>query len=157
MFAMLLLTSVMGLQDTGLGAALDSDAPIDLAAQRCELFEVEDRYVCTGEVRVTQGEAIITADKMTITGASSGDGFTRIEGEGQVRYASGPNAVSGERAVYDGPNNLLTVTGGVVVIQGEQVMVGGELVYNTETKAIVFTPGPDGRVRGLFRTASKTE
>ena len=131
-----------------------SDLPYDISAERCEVFEVEDKIKCTGRVRVVQGEAILTADEMTVFGATSAAGFERIEGEGDVRYAEGVNAVSGRSAVFDGVNSTITVIGDVVVIQGEQVMVGGRLVYNTETGAMVFEPGETGRVRGVFYTAN---
>ncbi|MEM9422716.1 MAG: LptA/OstA family protein [Pseudomonadota bacterium] len=133
---------------------LDASKPIDLSATRCEVFENEDTVECTGDVRVTQGPAILTADRMKIFGATAGEGFQRIEGHGDVRYSSEDNAVSGDKAVYDGPANTITVTGDVVVVQGEQVMLGGELIYNTLTRAIVFSPAEDGRVRGLFFTKS---
>lgn len=136
---------------------LSGDAPIDVAAGRCEVFEADDIIECTGDVRITQGDALLSADRVKIFGAGDGEGFKRIEGEGQVRYASGDNALSGQRAVYDGPNTTITVVGDVLVLQGDQVMSGGKLVYNTTTKAMVFTPGPDGRVRGVFNTASTAQ
>ncbi len=138
----------------GPSLGLDASKPIDLSAARCEVFENQDTVECTGNVRVTQGPALLTADRMIIYNATGGDGFQRIEGYGNVRYASEDNAVSGNEATYDGPTNTITVTGDVVVVQGEQVMLGGQLIYNTLTRAIVFSPAEDGRVRGLFYTNS---
>ncbi|MEE4349123.1 MAG: LptA/OstA family protein [Pacificimonas sp.] len=151
-----LLFQGVGLEGTG-ALAPDSDAPIDLAAERCEVFENEDTARCAGAVRLVQGDAILTADEMTIFGFSHPDGVRRIEGSGNVRYASGPNAISGATAVYDASATTITVTGDVVVIQGDQIMAGGELVYNTATGALQFSPGADGRVRGLFYSAAQRQ
>ncbi|WOI52899.1 LptA/OstA family protein [Parvularcula sp. LCG005] len=128
--------------------------PIDISADgSCEFLDQQDRIKCVGDVRVTQGISILSADEMTVDGVSSDGGFNRIESRGNVRYADGENAVSGELAIYDASTSIITVTGNVIVIQGEQIMVGGELIYNTSTGAMSFTPGADGRVRGLFYTA----
>jgi len=134
------------------GAGLSGSLPVDVSAGRCEVFENEDVIECTGAVRVTQGDALLSADRMKIYGAGGGDGFDKIEGEGNVRYAAGLNAVSAGWALYDGETTTITATGDVVVLQGDQVMAGGKVVYNTTTRAMVITPGADGRVRGVFHT-----
>lgn len=132
--------------------SFDPSLPVDLSAGRCEAREQEDRVTCTGSVRVTQGDAILSAAKMSLFGVNTPSGLRRIEAEGEVRYASGPNAVSGASGVYDAASTTLTVTGDVIVIQGSQVMTGGRLIYNTETGDVEFGPGSGGRVRGLFYT-----
>lgn len=134
------------------GFGLDNSQPIDLAAERCEALNGGQVVECTGAVRVVQGPDLMTADRMKIYTAENDGGFERIESEGNFRYTSGINAVSGDYAIYDGPANTITVTGDVVVVQGEQVMVGGKLIYNTVARSIIFSPGEDGRVRGLFHT-----
>lgn len=132
----------------------DRSLPIDLSAGRCEASEMEDRVTCSGSVRVVQGEAILTAETMTLFGVNDAEGLRRIEAEGEVRYANGPNAISGHSGIYDAVATELVVTGDVIVIQDGQVMTGGELIYNTETGDVLFTPGREGRVRGLFYTRS---
>lgn len=155
---MLFLVSLMGMtvlsgQDLP-APALRDDQPIDVTAARCEVFDNEDTLRCEGSVRVAQGESILAAERMTIYGTQAEGGFRRIEAEGAVRYAKGDNAMSGKSAVYDAASSTLTVTGDVVVVQADQVMTGGRLVYNTTTGATLFTPPEGGRVRGVFYTAS---
>lgn len=155
---MLFLISLMGItllsgQDVP-APTLRDDRPIDVTAARCEVFENEDTVRCEGSVRVAQGEAILAAERMTIFGTRAEGGFERIEAVGGVRYATGDNAMSGNSAIYDAASSTLTVTGDVVVVQADQVMTGGRLVYNTVTGATIFTPPEGGRVRGVFYTAS---
>lgn len=135
-------------------ARLDGSKPVDVSAARCEVLKTEDTVECTGEVRVSQGEAILTGDRLKIFGTSATGGFRRIEGEGNIRYGNGIDAISGSTATYDAASSTIVVTGDVIVVQGPQVMTGGKLTYNTTTGAIAFQPGADGRVRGLFYTAS---
>ncbi|RFB05596.1 LptA/OstA family protein [Parvularcula marina] len=155
---MLILVSLMGmtmLSSQDLPAqTLRDDQPIDVSAGRCEVFENEDTVRCEGAVRVSQGEAILAADRMTIYGTQEEGGFRRIEAEGAVRYATGENAMSGQSATYDAATTTLTLIGDVVVVQADQVMTGGQLVYNTTTGATLFTPPNGGRVRGVFYTAN---
>lgn len=165
---MVAASSIIGVVAAGLGAlcfsaqgptsgagpmTLRDDLPIDVSAERCEVFENEDAVRCNGNVRVRQADAILTGDVMTIIGLSEEGGFRRIEAVGNVRYASGTDAISGARGVYDAPTTTVTVTGDVVAITKDQIMTGGELIYNTETGRTVFSAGSKGRVRGLFYTA----
>lgn len=146
---MLIALGLTMIQGAGVPEFRD-DKPIDISAERCEIFDNQDTWQCEGSVRVAQGDAILSAGKMTIFGTKSENGFSRIEAFGSVRYASGVNAMSGNAATYDAANTTLTLTGDVVVVEGEQIMTGGRLVYNTTTGATVFTPPPSGRVRGVF-------
>ncbi|MBB4659350.1 LptA/OstA family protein [Parvularcula dongshanensis] len=136
-------------------AGLSSDEPISVDAQRCDALQREDRVICTGEVMIAQGPALLTADRMEITFAPGTQDFTRIEGEGRVRYASGEDAISGRAGVFDAATSTITVTGDVVVVQGEQVITGDRLVYNTETGALSFSAADGGRVRGLFQATKE--
>lgn len=142
-------------QDVAVG--FGGKEPIDIAASRCEASDGGDTLNCTGTVRITQGDAILSAEEITVFGANSEAGFERIVGRGSVRFANGENKLSGDRADYDGTSTTLTVVGNVVVVQGTQVMTGGELIYNTVTRAMVFTPDATGRVRGLFFTGSQDQ
>ncbi|MEM9233511.1 MAG: LptA/OstA family protein, partial [Pseudomonadota bacterium] len=135
--------SLLGTQDIGVPTLRD-DQPIDVSAGRCEVFENQDTVRCEGSVRVSQGEAILAANLMTIYGTQAEGGFRRIEAEGDVRYATGDNAMSGKSAVYDAATTTLTVTGDVVVVQADQVMTGGRLIYNTTSGATVFMPSDGG-------------
>ncbi|WP_031554354.1 LptA/OstA family protein [Parvularcula oceani] len=130
---------------------LSSDAPISVDAQRCDALQREDRLVCTGEVRISQAEALLTADRVVINFLPGTQDFRTIEGEGNVRYANGEDAISGDAGTFDAETSTITVTGDVVVVQGEQIITGERLVYNTETGALSFSAGEGGRVRGLFR------
>ena len=145
------LTSAASAQVQTPRIGLQSDAPIDLDAESCDAFQAEDRVVCTGDVVVAQGPALLTAQRMEIRFKPGTQEFSRIEGEGGMRYASGPDAISGETGVFDSATSTVTVTGDVVVVQGEQVITGERLVYNTATGALSFSAAPGGRVRGLFR------
>ncbi len=128
-----------------------SDAPIDITGEQFEAFRDRDYVVWTGDVQVVQGEAILTAPKLTIFGVESGN-LQRINAEGGIRYTNGAEAISSRDAVYSAEDETVIFTGDVVVVQGEQVLTGGRLVYYTQTGQLNFTSAGDDRVRGIFIT-----
>lgn len=140
-----------GAGPTGAGLGGDPGAPITLEADRCDLLERQQETVCEGSVRIAQGAALLTSDRVTLRFFEGTQNPRYIEGTGRVRYANGEDAIGGERGVFDAGTNTVTVTGDVVVVQGEQVLTGERLVYNTQTGALSFSAARGGRVRGLFR------
>ena len=132
----------------------NSDEPIELDAKEgCDgSLDGSAAYVCRGDVVLAQGPAILTAQMLALTFYEGTQDPKRIEAEGGVRYASGEDAISGAAGVFDADASTITVTGDVVVVQGEQVITGERLVYNTETGAISLQAAPGQRVRGLFVT-----
>ena len=131
-----------------------SDAPIELDAQDGCDGDINGLtpFVCRGDVVLSQGPSILTADTLSLTFYPGTQDPKRIEAEGRVRYASGLDAISGRAGVFDADASTITVTGDVVVVQGDQVVTGERLVYNTQTGAISLAAAPGQRVRGLFVT-----
>ena len=133
------------------GIGGDPEAPITLEADRCELLDQQQETICEGSVRIAQGTALLTSDRVLLRFFEGTQEPRYIEGTGRLRYANGDDAIGGERGVFDAQTSTVTVTGGVVVVQGEQVLTGERLVYNTQTGALSFSAAEGGRVRGLFR------
>jgi lipopolysaccharide export system protein LptA len=126
-----------------------TDAPIDITGDR---LEVEgDVATWSGAVRAVQGEAILSADTLVADMTEGGD-VSRIQASGQVRYSNGKQAITGKRGVYDAAARTITMIEDVVVVEGEQVMVGGELVYWIDSGRILFTAPAGRRIRGIFHT-----
>ena len=162
---MRLLSVMLGLAGLGLGAAPaaaqgiggDTDAPITLEAERCELLDQQQETICEGSVRIAQGAALLTSDRVVLRFFEGTQDPRYIEGIGRVRYANGDDAIGGARGVFDAQTSTVTVTGDVVVVQGEQVLTGERLVYNTQTGALSFSAAEGGRVRGLFRPGAAND
>jgi lipopolysaccharide export system protein LptA len=77
----------------------------------------------------------------------------RIEAIGNVYFVTPDQTIRGDRAVYTPGDNLVVMTGDVIVTQGQNVMTGGRLTYNTETQAVTMAGGAGsngGRIRGVF-------
>lgn len=126
-----------------------SDAPIDITGESLEI--VDDVATWTGDVRAVQAEAILTSERLVADLEAGGGGFRRLRAEGQVRYDNGKETIAGSVGVYDADARTITVTGDVVVTQGDTVMTGSSLVYWIDTGRIRFNAAEGGRIRGVFR------
>lgn len=151
------LAAVLAMTAVGAQAQLApgmTDGPIDITGDRLEV--VDDVATWTGNVRAVQGEAILTAERL-VADLDDQQSFTKIRALGTIRYSNGKEQIAGEQAVFDDVARTVTITGDVVVTQGEQVMTGGELVYWVDTGRILFTAPEGKRIRGVFHTKQSGE
>lgn len=124
-----------------------TDEPVDITS---EAAEFQDNYALwTGNVRVVQGEAILTAERIEAT-VTDERVIQSIKAFGRVRYSNGKEAITGERAVFDDKSRTITVTENVIVTQGKQVMSAGAVTYWVDTGKVKFNPEPGKRIRGIF-------
>lgn len=132
----------------------ESGEPIDITGDTAEFQD--NLAVWTGNVRVVQGEAILTTERLEAVLLDDG-GFETITAIGSVRYSNGKEAITGERAVFDDQARTITMTEDVIVTQGKQVLSAGKVTYWVDTGKVLFTPEPGRRIRGLFFTKSEDE
>ena len=129
--------------------APESEGPIDITGDTAEFQD--ELLVWTGNVRVVQGEALLTADRLEAALDEEGD-FTTITAIGSVRYSNGAEAITGRRGVYDDVERTITMTENVLVTQGKQVMSAGKVVYWIDSGQVRFYPEEGRRIRGIFYT-----
>ncbi|WP_375206570.1 LptA/OstA family protein [Hyphococcus sp.] len=135
-------------------SAQDSDEPIDITGDTAEFQD--NLAVWTGNVRVVQGPAILTSERLEAVLTDEGD-FETITAIGSVRYSNGEEAITGERAVFDNAARTIVMTDDVIVTQGKQVMSAGKITYWVDTGKVLFTPEAGKRIRGLFFTKKDEE
>lgn len=99
-----------------------------------------------GRAELTQGDNRIRADRVEGT-ISNGD-LSRVEASGNVYFVTPEQTIRGDRAVYTPANDTIVLTGDVILTQGQNVMTGGRLTYNTRTEAAQMDGA--GRVQGVF-------
>jgi len=102
-----------------------------------------------GRAELTQGDNRIRADR--VEAAVSDGTLTRVEATGDVYFVTPEQTIRGDRAVYTPANDTIVLSGDVILTQGENVMTGGRLTYNTRTEAAEMDGGgQNGRVQGVF-------
>lgn len=104
-----------------------------------------------GRAEVVQGSNRLRAD--SINGAIVSGDLTRVEASGNVYFVTPDQTIRGDRAVYTLASDEVVVTGDVILTQGQNVLTGGRLVYNTRTESARMEGGAGsngGRIRGVF-------
>jgi lipopolysaccharide export system protein LptA len=124
-----------------------SDDPIQIEADRLDVHEGEKLAVYSGNVRVRQGETVLESPELkvfytgeaTVNGAP-GSQVSRIEAGPGVAVRSADQTATGDRVVLEMSQDLVVMTGNVVLTQGPNVVRGERLVVNLDTK--------QGRIEG---------
>jgi lipopolysaccharide export system protein LptA len=118
-----------------------SDNPIQIEADRLEVRDAEKLAVYTGNVKVRQGATILEAPALRVyysgeatTAGAPGSDVSRIEAGPDVRVRSEDQTASGDQVVLDMAQDLVTVSGNVVLTQGPNVVRGERLVVDLATK-----------------------
>lgn len=166
--------ATMGVTITGAGAQVfrnhDSNAPVNMTADRIEVQDRSDRVVVSGNVHVTQAGMTLDAARMTIAysrqqgseAGMSGVDINRIDASGNVMVNKADQTARGNVAIYDLNAKLITMLGNVTLTQGANRLTGGRLVMDLNTGRSTVdgraaggsTPGastsPSGRVSGTF-------
>lgn len=144
----------------------DSNAPVTGSADDVDYRP--NLTIFSGQVDVRQGEVRILSEKMRVHtadnngGAGGISGAHKIEAIGSFYYLTPEQEVRGNRGVYLKETETFTVTGDVVLLQGEgNVVTGDKLVYNLNdgTAKVVGTCkgrkcGSKGRVNILLKNTN---
>ncbi|WP_417483540.1 LptA/OstA family protein [Maricaulis sp.] len=112
----------------------DSSQPLDTIADRIENLDSEGRTILTGHVDITQGDRRIMADRVELVWTQPEDGsrgdIERVVATGHVRYFSPLQNATGDLGVYEMGQDTITLTGDVVITQGENVITTTRFVSN---------------------------
>ena len=121
--------------DTGSGE------PIQIEADRLEVRDADKLAVYSGNVRVRQGVTLLEAPELRVfysgeptAQGAPGSQVSRIEAGPNVMVRSEDQTASGDRAVLDMTQDLVTMSGNVVLTQGPNVVRGERLVINLAAK-----------------------
>ena len=141
----------------------DTNAPVDVSAQRIEVQDRADRAVFVGDVHARQADLTLDTDRLTVAysskaGAGNGTGVQihRLDAAGGVVVHSPSETAKGDFGIYDIDRRLITVLGNVQLNQGSNQVNGSRLVIDLDSGRAVIDGGPPGvnssggRVTGHF-------
>jgi lipopolysaccharide export system protein LptA len=144
----------------------NSNAPVDVTADRIEVQGRADRAIFVGNVHATQAELTLETDRLTVAYSNSpqnngGVQIRRLDAAGGVIVRSPSETAKGDFGIYDLDQKLITVIGNVQLTRGANVVNGQRLVINLDTGRAVVDGGPPGvnqsggRVTGHFTVPQK--
>ena len=147
----------------------NSNAPVDVEADRIEVQDRADRAIFSGNVRVRQSDLSLSSARLTVAYASgAGDPqVQRLDASGGVTVQSPSETATGQFAIYDLNRRLITMIGGVTLVRGASRVQGGRLVIDLSSgRATVdgsavggagTASGSGGRVTGRFTVPQRSQ
>jgi lipopolysaccharide export system protein LptA len=135
----------------------DTNAPVDVDADRVEWRNADRQATFTGNVVAKQGDLTMTSASMRVATKPLGDKvkITRLDALGNVTLTSPDERATSRSAIYDVEAKLITMVDNVVLYQGQSVLKGQRLVVNLTSGQSSLDPGAApgggrGRVSGRF-------
>ena len=153
----------------GLGQGANKDAPVQIEAGTLEVHDKTKTATFSGNVQVVQGDTtmkchslvVFYGQEVGIGGADSevtattpaksnlamphgAQNIRRIEAHGGVTVLTKDQNVSGDLGIYDLKTKTITLSGNVVVSQGQNVIHGERVVVDTETGNARVESGTSG-------------
>ena len=153
----------------------NTNAPVNVSADRLEVQDRADRAVFAGNVHATQGDLTLDTQRLTVAYSNSGGAqpnaassntpntsngtgiqIDRLDATGGVTVHSPSQTAKGDFGVYDLNRKLITLGGNVELVRGDWNILGSRLVIDLNSGRAVVDGGPPGvaqsggRVTGHF-------
>lgn len=162
LFSALLISLAAPTLAQGLGSSAlkghDTNAPIDIDAQRIEVRDLENIAVFSGAVKVKQQDMNLSAAELRVfyeKGAGGNPTILRIDAKGGFSLVSPSERAKSSYGVYDVEQRQLTMIGDVVLNRGDSVLRGQRLAIDLDTGRSTLDGASSGgpassRVTGRF-------
>lgn len=136
-------------KEIGFGNASDStDSQVEVVADSLGIDQKTGRAVFTGNVVIGQGDMRVSAQKVIIEyGDDAKSRIKSFNATGDVALVVGEDAAEAEEAVYDVDSGVITLSGQVLMTQGENILSGDRIVVNLADGSARV----DGRVRTILQ------
>jgi len=146
----------------------NSNAPVDVTADRIEVQDRADRAIFAGNVHANQGELSLSTPRLTVAysggqGSAGGVQIRRLDAAGGVVVKSPSETARGDFGVYDLDRRLITLIGNVQLDREQNRVNGARLVIDLDTGRAVVDGGPPGvnqsggRVTGHFTVPQRRQ
>jgi len=146
----------------------NSNAPVDVQADRIEVQDRADRAIFAGNVHVTQAEMTLDTPRLTVAYSGGGQGqnnvqIRRLDAAGGVTVKSPTETARGDFGIYDLDRKLITLIGNVQLNREQNQVNGARLVIDLDSGRAVVDGGPPGvnqsggRVNGHFTVPQRQQ
>jgi lipopolysaccharide export system protein LptA len=146
----------------------NSNAPVDVTADRIEVQDRADRAIFNGNVHVVQAELTLDTPRLTVAysggkGSDNNVQIRRLDAAGGVVVKSPTETAKGDFGIYDLDRKLITLIGNVQLNRQDNQVNGARLVIDLDSGRAVVDGGPPGvnqtggRVSGHFTVPQRQQ
>lgn len=137
--------------------AHDDTQPVEIVSDTLSMDQNTGRAVFEGNVLVVQDTLRLSADRIEVAylledGAMTGD-IDTMTATGNVLLVNGEETAKGAQAIYTVQQEMIVLTGDVLLNQGRSALAGQKLVVNLDTGNGVM----EGRVRTVLQPRTAAE
>ena len=116
----------------------NSNAPVDVTAERIEVQDRADRAIFAGNVHVVQAELTLDTPRLTVSysggsGANNNVQIRRLDAAGGVVVKSPSETAKGDFGIYDLDRKLITLIGNVQLNREQNQVNGARLVIDLDS------------------------
>jgi lipopolysaccharide export system protein LptA len=129
------------------GLKQDTTLPVEVEADQLAVNQADGTATFTGNVRVNQGEMILTAGEVLVEYAEGNKSIARLHASGGVTLVSATDAAEAANATYTIDSGKVVMEGAVLLTQGNSAISGERLVIDLKAGTGVM----EGRVKTVFQ------
>lgn len=111
----------------------NTNAPIDVSADRIEVRDTDKQAIFSGRVTIRQGDMTLDADSVKVFYTQSKAGspeISRLDAQGNVKLVTKSETATGRYGIYDVARKTITLVGNVVLTRGGSVLNGQRLAID---------------------------
>jgi outer membrane protein assembly factor BamD len=132
-------------KEAKLAGPADKSQPIDITSDKVEARWKENLVIFKGNVIARQKDMVIYADSVEVLTNEDGKGIERVIAEGNVKIQQGLRVANCQKAVFHNPEQKLFLTGDPKVSEGENIVLGDEIIFDIDKNRVEVKGGPSGR------------
>ena len=126
---------------------------LDVQADNLSIDNKTSQAVFTGNVVVTRDGVELQAEKVVVDyakredGTSNNEDVEQVEATGNVKIIDGTRVITAKKAVYDLPNDRMTLLDDVVVTEKRENTIRGTKMLYDITQGLITVSSDSGRVK----------
>ncbi len=126
--------------------------PINITSDKMEILDKEGTVHFIGNVKAVRGDLVINADDVTVYYSSQKVAgktkkvMKKIVAKGHVKVTKEDKVAIGDKAVYDRPREIITLSGNAQVWQGKNRVSGAEILFFVNEDRSIVKRGAKQRV-----------
>ena len=156
-FALMLIFEFFAVQSVAddLAEELDGMAEVRVVADRMEAETANNKVIFSGNVKASQNDVVIYAQKMTIFylrgEEGKANGIERAEIEGDVRIIQTERMATAEKGLFLNKERQIILSGQAEVHQADNVVKGDEIIYFLDEERSVVKGTSETRVKAVIK------
>jgi lipopolysaccharide export system protein LptA len=134
------------------GLKHDSALPVEISSDELSVDQSTGKAIFAGDVLIGQGALRLSANTVEVI-YSSGDAgkIDELIANGNVTFVNGDEAIEAQKAIYDIDAATISLSGNVILTQGQNVLSGERMTVDLATG----TGRIDGRVKTILQTGAQ--